>query len=131
MKINRVKQGLKAGEFQLGCAFAQLRSQEVVRILAASGFQWAFLDGEHGGFDLETMQDLCRVASMVGISPVVRVGDMQYTLVARALDCGAEGIVFPRVESPEVLEKAVSWTRFPPLGVRGFGLTSMHVQYEP
>ena len=108
----------------------QFRSPEVARILKAAGFDWAFLDTEHGNFDLETIQDICRVSSLIGLTPVVRVADIQYHLVARALDCGAEGIVFPRVESPELLEKAVSWTKFPPVGIRGCGLSSMHVNYE-
>jgi 4-hydroxy-2-oxoheptanedioate aldolase len=30
-----------------------------------------------------------------------------------------------------LLEKAVSWTKFPPLGVRGYGLTAVQVDYEP
>ncbi len=60
----------------------------------------------------------------------MRVADLQYSLVARALDNGAMGIIFPRVESRELLEKAVSWCRFPPVGVRGFGLSPSHTQYE-
>ncbi len=130
MKINHVKKALAEGKIQLGTGFAQLRSQDVVRILAAAGFQWAFLDTEHGGFDLETIQDLCRIATYAGLSPIVRVPDLQYALIARALDCGAEGIIFPRVESPELLAKAVSWIKFPPVGVRGFGLTPLHVDHE-
>ena len=130
MKINHVKQALAEGKVQLGTGFAQLRSQDVVRILAAAGFNWAFLDTEHGGFDLETIQDLCRIATYAGLSPIVRVPDLQYALIARALDCGAEGIIFPRVESPELLAKAVSWIKFPPVGVRGFGLTPLHVDHE-
>ena len=130
MRVNQVKKALAEGKLQLGTGFAQFRSQDVVRILAQAGFHWAFIDTEHGGFDLETVQDLCRIAVLVGLSPVVRVADMQYSLVARALDCGAQGILFPRVESPEMLEKAVSWTRFPPAGVRGFGLVPLHVDNE-
>jgi 2-keto-3-deoxy-L-rhamnonate aldolase RhmA len=130
MRINSVKQALKEGKLQIGCSFSQLRSPEAVKILAAAGIQWSFIDAEHGGFDLETLQDLCGIAVRVGLSPILRVGELQYTLVARALDCGAQGVLFPRVESPEVLERAVSWTRFPPLGVRGFGLTPAHVEYE-
>lgn len=130
MKINHVKKALAEGKVQLGTGFAQLRSQDVVRILAAAGFHWAFLDTEHGGFDLETIQDLCRIAAYAGLSPIVRVPDLQYALIARALDCGAEGIIFPRVESPELLAKAVSWIKFPPVGVRGFGLTPLHVDHE-
>jgi len=56
---------------------------------------------------------------------------LQYALVARALDCGAQGVIFPRVESPELLERAVSWTKFPPVGVRGYGLSGVQVDYEP
>ena len=130
MRINSVKQALKQGKVQLGCSFSQLRSPEVPRILAAAGLNWTYLDSEHGGFDLETLQDLCRSSVLAGLCPVVRVGDLQYPLVARALDCGAQGVLFPRVESPELLAKAISWTRFPPEGVRGYGLTAPHLEYE-
>ncbi len=129
MKINSVKKALAEGKVQLGTNLGQLRSQDVVRILAAAGFRWAFVDTEHGGFDLETVQDLCRISLYTGFCPIVRVADMQYSLVARSLDLGAEGIIFPRVESPELLERAVSWTKFPPLGIRGYGLTPIQVDH--
>ena len=131
MRKNLVKQALAEGKVQLGTGFGQLRSPEIPRILAAAGFHWAFIDTEHGGFDLETVQDICRVANMVGLSPIVRVADLQYSLVARALDCGAQGVMFPRVESPELLAKAVSWVKFPPQGVRGYGLTPTQTEFEP
>ncbi len=130
MRINSVKKALSAGKVQLGTNFGQLRSQDVVRILAAAGFDWAFIDGEHGGFDLETIQDICRIALYAGLCPIVRVADLQYSLIARTLDVGAQGIIFPRIESPELLEKAVSWTKFPPVGVRGYGLTPIHVDHS-
>ena len=131
MRINLVKQALKEGKVQYGTGFWQLRSPEIPRLLKAAGFHWAFVDTEHGGFDLETVQDICRVSNLVDFCPIVRVADLQYALIARALDCGAQGIIFPRVESPEILERAVSWTKFPPLGVRGFGLAHQQIDYEP
>lgn len=131
MKLNGVKRALKEGRVQLGTAYQQMRSQDAVRILAAAGFDWTFLDAEHGGFGIGELQDLCRMAVKVGLSPVIRVADLQYALVARALDCGGEGVIFPRVESPEVLAQAVSWTKFPPAGTRGCGLTPLHVDFEP
>src|ERR1041385_7140637 len=130
MRPNRVKNALQEGKLQIGCGFNQIRSMEVPRILAAAGFHWTFLDAEHGGFDIETLQDLCHECSAAGVAPIVRVADLQYALVARALDCGAQGVIFPRVESPELLAQAVSWTKFPPTGVRGFGLAATHVDYE-
>ncbi|WP_180539609.1 HpcH/HpaI aldolase family protein [Nevskia soli] len=130
MQENRVKQALRRGEMQLGTGYWQFRSPEIARLLAAAGFKWAFLDTEHGGFDLETLQDICRVANLAGLCPIVRVGDLQYSLVARALDCGAQGIIFPRVEQPELLARAVSWTKFPPNGIRGYGLALHQLDYE-
>lgn len=130
MRINTVKQALKEGKVQFGCSTSMLRSPEVQRILAAAGLNWTYLDSEHGGFDLETLQDIIRAANDSGLCPIVRVADLQYALVARALDCGAQGVLFPRVESPELLEKAIRWTRFPPEGVRGFGLQATHLGYQ-
>jgi 2-keto-3-deoxy-L-rhamnonate aldolase RhmA len=66
----------------------------------------------------------------VGITPIVRVGELQYTLVARLLDAGAQGIILPRVEDPKILEEALSWLRFPPVGKRGFGVNVTMVKYE-
>src|ERR1035437_10158235 len=62
--------------------------------------------------------------------PIVRVGEVQYTLCARLLDQGAQGIILPRVEDPEVLAEALGWLRFPPLGIRGFGINPTMVDYE-
>ncbi len=129
MRINTVKKALAEGKVQLGTGFGQFRSQDVARIFADAGFHWAFIDTEHGGFDLETVQDICRISVLVGLCPIVRVAELQYSLVARALDAGAQGIIFPRVESPDLLAKAISWIKFPPLGIRGYGLTPLQVEH--
>ncbi len=128
MQVNKVKQALAEGKTVIGCAFNTIRSPEVPRILAAAGFDYTYIDAEHGTFDYGTIHDLARAAADTGLVPLVRVADLQYSLVARALDNGAMGIIFPRVESRELLEKAVSWCRFPPDGVRGFGITPSHLQ---
>ena len=130
MRINKVKKTLAAGGSVFGCAFNTLRLPETARILAAAGFDYAYIDTEHGNFGIESVQDIARAAADSGLVPIVRVADLQYSLVARSLDNGAMGIIFPRVESRELLEGSVSWCRFPPEGIRGFGLTPGHVNYE-
>ena len=130
MRENSVKKALKEGRFQLGCGFGYFRSPEIARLLAAAGFQWTFIDTEHGNFDLETVNDICRVGNLVNICPIVRVADFQYSLVARALDSGAGGIVFPRADNPKQLETAISWTRFPPEGIRGYGFAVNMADFE-
>jgi 2-dehydro-3-deoxyglucarate aldolase/4-hydroxy-2-oxoheptanedioate aldolase len=130
MYPNNVKIALKQGRVQCGCSVLAFRSQDSIRALRAAGFDWVFLDAEHGPFDLETLHDMMRVAVRDGLCPIVRVADLQYHLIARALDSGAQGVLLPRVESPELLAKAVTWTRYPPLGVRGYGLGGPHLSYE-
>jgi 2-dehydro-3-deoxyglucarate aldolase/4-hydroxy-2-oxoheptanedioate aldolase len=130
MRINTVKKALAEGRLQLGCGWSNLRSPAIARILAAAGFHWTYVDAEHGGFGIESLQDICRDAVSASISPLVRVADLQYSLIARALDIGADGIVLPRVESPELLERTVSWTKYPPVGIRGYGLTPLHLNHE-
>jgi 2-dehydro-3-deoxyglucarate aldolase/4-hydroxy-2-oxoheptanedioate aldolase len=131
MRKNATKQMLREGKVALGSAMIQFQTAEVPRMYAAAGLDWIFIDTEHGCFTIETVQDLIRASLMTTITPIVRVAEFQYSLVSRALDMGAEGIIFPRVEDPELLAKAVSWTKFPPRGIRGFGLTPPHVGYSP
>jgi 2-keto-3-deoxy-L-rhamnonate aldolase RhmA len=131
MRANPVKQALREGKTVLGTSYGQLRDPEIARLLKAGGFDYVYLDGEHGGFGIETIQKICRVASLCELTVFTRVANMTYEPIARALDCGSDGIIFPRVESPELLATAVSWCKFPPVGVRGFGLTVMQANYEP
>ena len=131
MRKNLMKERLEAGRVVKGLALQQLRSAEIPRLLAAAGFDYLFVDMEHGGFNLETVQDVVAAASQAGITPLVRVAELSYSLVARTLDVGAQGIIFPRVEDPALLREAISWTRFPPVGSRGFGITPPQLDYQP
>jgi 2-dehydro-3-deoxyglucarate aldolase/4-hydroxy-2-oxoheptanedioate aldolase len=60
----------------------------------------------------------------------VRVAELLYSLIARLLDAGAQGIILPRVEDPRVLEQALGWLRFPPEGTRGYGVNTTMIGYE-
>ena len=130
LRPNHTKDRLRRGETVFGCAVQYFRSAEAARVFAAAGFDYLFIDSEHTGFDLETVADISAGAVTAGITPIVRVGELHYSLVARALDAGAQGIIFPRVEDPKALEQALRWTRFPPQGQRGFGVPSWIVDYQ-
>src|ERR1035438_914040 len=122
MQINRTRERLAKGETVFGSGLQVYRSAEVVRTFAAAGFDYVFIDMEHTGFDLETVQDMIQAALASGITPIVRACELLYSLCARLLDAGAQGIILPRVEDPKLLEEALSWLRFPPVGKRGFGV---------
>jgi 2-keto-3-deoxy-L-rhamnonate aldolase RhmA len=130
MKANRTKLLLRDNEIVIGVAIQQYRSTEIPRLLAAVGFDFLFIDSEHGGFSLETIHELIIASNQSGITPFVRVGEMLYSLVTRVLDLGAQGIIFPRVESASQLEEAIGWMKYPPYGTRGFGFMAPQLGYE-
>jgi 2-dehydro-3-deoxyglucarate aldolase/4-hydroxy-2-oxoheptanedioate aldolase len=130
MRVNHTRERLAKGETVFGCGLQSYRSAEIPRAFAAAGFDYVFIDMEHGAFDLETAYDMIGAAVKAGITPIVRVGEVAYSLVARLLDSGAQGIILPRVEDPAILREALSWMRFPPEGKRGYGVNAFMVDYE-
>jgi 2-keto-3-deoxy-L-rhamnonate aldolase RhmA len=130
MRANHTLNLLRKGETAFGCAIQAYRSPEIVRVFGAAGFDYTFIDMEHGGFDFETVQDMIGAAARCGITPVVRVGELLYSLVSRLLDVGAQGIVLPRVEDPALLAEALSWMKYPPTGKRGYGILPAYIDYE-
>jgi 2-keto-3-deoxy-L-rhamnonate aldolase RhmA len=121
MQPNKVKAALKAGRVVAGPIVNEARSIGTVRIFAREGFDFLFLDMEHAMFNWETMLNLVQAALLCDLCPLVRVTDLSYPLVARALDTGAQGIIIPRVDNREQVEAAVSYAKYPPFGRRGAG----------
>jgi 2-keto-3-deoxy-L-rhamnonate aldolase RhmA len=121
MQKNRVKATLRAGGTVTGPIINEARSVNTVKMMALAGHDFLFIDMEHAMFDWETVQNLAQMALVTGICPLVRVTDLQYPLVARALDTGALGVIIPRVENREQVEQAVSFAKYPPIGRRGAG----------
>jgi 4-hydroxy-2-oxoheptanedioate aldolase len=130
MRVNKTRERLSKGETVFGCGLQVYRSPEIARTFAAAGFDYVFIDMEHGSFDLETVQDMIKASVDNGITPIVRVCELLYSLCARLLDTGAEGIILPRVEDPAILKEALSWLRFPPVGKRGYGVNPTMIGYE-
>ena len=121
MQPNKVKAALRQGRAVAGPIVNEARSIGTVRILARERFDFLFLDMEHAMFGWETMLNLVQASLLCDICPLVRVTDLSYPLVARALDTGAQGIIIPRVDNRAQVEAAVSFAKYPPLGRRGAG----------
>ncbi len=115
---NAVKDRLAAGEIAIG-SIAQMASPEAVEMIAAAGFDWVWIDLEHGSFGLETAVQMLRAAEAKGVTPVVRVPDHNPSFIMRVLDAGALGVMVPGVSRKEDAEAVVAAARYSPLGKRG------------
>jgi 2-keto-3-deoxy-L-rhamnonate aldolase RhmA len=121
MRENPVRALLKAGKTVVGCGIGAAPNPIVVRILANAGYDFFFIDTEHNMISPEHLIAVVQMARVCGVSPIVRPNDNEYHLIASALDCGADGLIIPRIETPEQATRLVSYAKYPPMGVRGCG----------
>ncbi len=97
-----------------------LPSAEMAEIFAAAGFDWLFVDMEHGLLDVAAVQHV--VQAVAGACPcIVRVPNNEAILIAKALDTGAAGVIVPHVNDAEEARAAVRAARYPPAGARSIG----------
>ena len=96
---------LRAGERLLG-TLVQIPRPEVAMTLTRQGFDWLFLDGEHGGFGLpEASRTL---AALKGAVPcLLRVPRLDPELLAEAAGCGVAGLIVPHVDAAAQAEAVV------------------------
>ncbi|KAF5632947.1 zinc-binding protein [Fusarium tjaetaba] len=124
------KGALLGGKKAFG-AWQMLPGANVSRVLARSGVDWVLVDCEHGNLDDGAMHDAVPAIAALGVSPIVRLPDMQGWMVKRALDSGAHGIVVPLLRTPEEARQLVQSAKFPPLGRRGFGSPIAPERFHP
>ena len=83
------------------------------------GFDFLVLDMEHVPIDLADTVEILRTIAGTPATPVVRLPWSDQVTVKRVLDAGAQTLMFPFIENEEEARRAVSFTRYPPHGVRG------------
>ncbi len=91
-----------------------------VELVADMGFDWLLVDTEHIPLSRESLRTILLAMKGSASAPVVRLASNSLDHFQTALDLGAAGVVVPMVSSRADAEKAVSYGRYPPAGVRGF-----------
>src|SRR5436853_6680252 len=125
---NIFKQALTAGKAQIGL-WSSLSSPYSVEVIAGAGFDWLLLDMEHSPSDLEGLLAQLQAAAPYATHPVVRVPWNDMVMIKRVLDVGAQSLLVPYVSSAEEARAAVSYTRYPPKGVRGVAGTTRATRF--
>ena len=97
-----------------------LPSPEAAEIFAAAGFDWLFVDMEHGLLDFTSVQRV--VQAVAGrCACIVRVPSNEAIWINKALDTGADGVIVPHVDGPAQARAAVHAAKYPPEGGRSIG----------
>ncbi len=117
----RFRDRLLRGDRLIGTLLS-LPSPELVEIASDAGFDWLFLDMEHGALEARDVLRLVQ-AAREPCAPLVRVPENREMWIKKALDTGAAGIIVPHVNSAEDATRAVHWSKYPPEGGRSVGFS--------
>ncbi len=128
MLDNRVKKKIQAGEVAYGVMVAW-PSQDIIEFCGHLGFDYVFIDAEHGSIGRETCEALVRACNLVGMTPIVRVPENNPSVILSYLETGALGIIVPHVNTAADARALVSAVKYAPLGKRGAGSTSRVANY--
>jgi 2-dehydro-3-deoxyglucarate aldolase/4-hydroxy-2-oxoheptanedioate aldolase len=91
----------------------------IAQMMAAAGVDFVLIDTEHTGFSPADVADLLAWFKATDIAPFVRVPQIQYQFISRALDTGALGVMVPNVKSGAEARAVVDAAKYAPLGQRG------------
>lgn len=128
---NPARERLAKGELSLGIGLRQSRTVDIAAAMATCGYDWLFIDLEHGSMPLDTAVQISVAALDAGISPLVRVPSRQYSLATRVLDGGALGIVMPHVDTAEEARAIVDHLKYPPQGHRSLAGGQAIADFRP
>lgn len=128
MQRNQFKHALAQGKLQIGL-WSSLCSNIAAEIISDSGFDWILLDTEHSPNEIPDLVTQLQAVQRGTATPIIRPAWNDAVLAKRALDIGAQTLLFPYVQNVEEAKRAVASTRYPPQGVRGVSVAARASRY--
>lgn len=104
--------------------WVKIPSLETMQLIGHAGFDFVVIDMEHAPHTLERAVELVFAAQAMGMAALVRLPDHTGMTIQPLLDGGADGLLAPRIDSPEIADAITRRMVFAPKGERGLGATS-------
>jgi 2-dehydro-3-deoxyglucarate aldolase len=126
MPTNHIRERLAREDPVIG-ARAETFSPLVVEVYGGLGFDFVWLDLEHGGpspYDATAFEGLVRAAEHAEIELLVRLPSGDPPMIHKVLDAGVTSLLIPQIESADELRRAVEAAHFTydgDPGARGYG----------
>jgi 2-keto-3-deoxy-L-rhamnonate aldolase RhmA len=114
-----LKRTMASGK-SVGVIWLSLGSVALVELAARAKPDAIVIDMQHGLWDRRDLE------AAIGIVPasipvLVRVAENSALAIGTALDAGAEGVIVPLIETGAEAQRAVSYCKYPPHGIRSGG----------
>lgn len=123
-----IAERLRAREGLVGVVL-KMPAPALAELAGHVGLDLIVLDTEHGPNGADLLEQHLRAADSAEIPVLVRISANDRTQILAALDAGAAGIIVPHVNTAEEAAAAVRAAHYPPLGDRGFALTTRAGRY--
>ena len=107
-------------ELKIG-TFLSLGSPVVAEVCGRCPFDWIMIDGEHGaGASEDAIFRILQAMGPTKAKKIVRLGEPDHAQIQHALDWGADGLMIPHVDTPEIARRTLDSMLYPPKGRRGY-----------
>lgn len=120
MRENQVKRKLREGQAVIGSVLST-PEPFIAEIMGAANFDFLLVDTEHSPLSIYDLQNLLIALRPTESTVIVRAPWNDPVAVKQILDVGADGVIFPWINSRAECEAAVSAAKYPPDGLRGAG----------
>src|SRR6516225_11892664 len=128
MRPSKIKAKLKRNEPVL-LTTLHLFDPSLYELASLMGFDGIWMDLEHHGYSVETAMTLMRAARVGSSDILARPAKGEFMRLGRMLEAGAQGIMYPRCDDAAEARAVVAWSKFAPLGRRGYDSANADTPY--
>jgi len=117
---NTAKQKVMSGQQIVG-GTVDTPDPQIYCAMANAGFDFIWIEMQHSPLSYQDVARMIWACKDAPAIPFIRVPDATEGDIQKATDIGALGIIVPMVITPEEMENAVQWAKYPPMGIRSQG----------
>src|SRR3989338_1479987 len=107
--------------------WTSLYHPSIAEIFSQAKLDFIGVDLEHSTINDEQTLNMIATCQANQTLCLPRVATLNEVLIKRVLDSGADGVIVPLISTEEHIKQLISWTKYPPLGKRSFGVARGHL----
>lgn len=120
-KAKELKERMQEGHLSVIGGHVFFNDPAISNAMASFGYDFLWIDAEHGPFDKETLMQHVIAANEGGAGAFVRVSSSDPAVIKPVLEMGVDGIIIPMVMDGKEARAAIGACLYPPEGIRGYG----------
>ncbi len=120
MRKSKIRSAIESSSKLYAVTFT-FPSSTLAEMAGYSGFDVLHLDMEHGVFDWNDIEAMCRAGELQGMTCTARIPNFETDTILRAFDRGLMGLLCPHVDNADQAASIADAARFAPDGARSFG----------